>query len=189
MRQRVQAMVIFVAILLAGAAAADAGSPSIHNLVRGARAAVVVPQEWDGVWSTLDSIYTCAGAFQSTSTALDTICGGKDYQTTAPGSSITFTCTGTATATTIDMTCTGSGTIFTDCNADYTVVVHGTLSADTYFIVDTINITYSGTGCSQFPPQCFQVDSWGTRLSPAPAAYCLTPTRTSTWGAVKTLYR
>jgi hypothetical protein len=177
-------------ILFAGARA-GAESPSIQSVARLARVAVVVPQEWDGVWTTLDSIYTCAGAFQSTSTGADTVCGGKDYQTSAPGSSIVFTCTGTADATTIDMTCTGSGPVFTDCNADYTIVVHGTLASNSYHLVDTVNITYSGTGtgCDLLPPQCIQLDSWGTRTGPAPQAFCLTPARKSTWGELKALYR
>ncbi len=184
-------LVLSASILLIGSVPTGAAAASVRDILRSARAAVVVPQEWDGIWTTVDSVYTCAGAFQSTSAGADTICGGKDYQTSAPGSGITFVCTGTATATTIDMTCTGSGAIFTDCNADYTIVINGTVSGNNFHIVDTINATYSGTGtgCNLLPPSCTQIDSWGTRTGPAPTAFCATPAIQSTWGAVKTHYR
>jgi hypothetical protein len=159
------------------------------HIMRAAVTTLLAPAEWDGVWTTLDSTYTCAGAFQSTSAGSDTICGGKDYTPGGSGSPFTIDCTGTADATTIDMTCTGSGDLFTDCTETFTMTVHGTRTGDTYHLVSTIDATFSGTACSFFPPSCTQVDSWGTRTGPAPIGYCSTPTRAASWGRLKTIYR
>jgi hypothetical protein len=153
-----------------------------QDIVKAARAQVAAPLEWDGEWTTVDTVYTCQGAFQSTSPGGNTICGGTDY---TPAGPVPLTCTGTADATTIDLTCTGSGLFFPDCDANYTVVTHGTLTADTYFMVSTVNIAYTGIGCSGLPPTCVQVNSHGTRTGPS----CVTPTRRSTWGELKIRYR
>jgi len=159
-----------------------------QKIAKQARVSIVVPPEWDGYWTTVDSIYTCAGVLQFTGPGADTICGGKDYSQKPPGSTLEIECTGTATATTIDITCTGSGPIETDCNADYTIVQHGTRSGDSYFTVTTINIVYSGTACP-LPPQCIQVNTHGTRTGEAPPDFCATATKKSTWGQIKVLYR
>lgn len=173
-------------MLLIGSAEASSVPETIAKL---AKASVVAPPEWDGFWATIDSVYTCAGVFQSTSIGADTICGGKDYSSRPPGTGIELQCTGNADATTIDVTCTGSGPVFADCDADYTVVIHGTRTADTYFIVNTVNITFVGTGCLGVPPQCIQVNSHGTREGQAPPDFCATPTKKSSWGEIKVLYR
>jgi hypothetical protein len=191
MRRLTLTLVLFASVFLIGPAHAGSNPPSVDQLVRVARAEVVVPVEWDGTWATVDSNYICPTTLQSTSAGTDTICGGKDYSPNTQGSPITFTCSGTATATTIDITCTGSLVVFTDCTANYTIVIHGTRSGDTFHIVTTSNTTYSGTGagCNLLPPSCSQFDSWGTRTGPAPAAYCSTPVRPSSWGQLKVLYR
>ncbi len=177
--------------LCARPARADGAGPTPLQIARFVKAAVVVPVEWDGIYSTVDTTYTCAGAFQSKSASTDTICGGKDYSPGGSYGSITITCTGTADATSFSMTCTGSGPVFTDCDVNYSIVTHGTLSGSTVHTVSVINITYTGTGtgCSFLPPTCMQTDSWGTRTGPAPSAYCATPARTTSWGRLKTHYR
>jgi hypothetical protein len=184
-------LVLCASILPISATRADAASLSLQDLLRHARAAVIAPVEWDGIWNTVDSTYTCLGVLQSTSAGSDTICGGKDYTPGTYGSGLSISCTGSATPTTIDMTCTGSGAVFTDCNANYTAVIHGDRNNDTYHLVSTVNVTYSGTGlgCNLLPPSCSQVDSWGTRTGPAPPAYCATPAQKSTWGVLKVRYR
>jgi len=189
MRRLTLTLVLFAAVFLIKPAHGSPSPQKVLQLMRQARASIAVPTEWDGEWNTLDTVYTCLGAFQSTSTSTDTICGGKDYSPNGYGSPINFQCTGSATATTIDMTCVGSGELFTDCNGDYTIVTHGTLSGSSYHTVTTINVTYSGTACDFLPPSCNQIDTWGTRIGPAPVAYCATPTRSSSWGQVKVLYR
>ncbi len=175
----------------AGPVLARPVAPGGHEILRLARSAIVVPAQWDGIWTTLDSTYTCEGAFDETSTGSDTICGGKDYDYGAADTGFTLNCTGSATATTFDMTCSGSGNVFTDCDANYQMVVHGTLSGSSYHVVSTFSISYvgTGTGCEFLPATCFQTNSWGTRVAPAPPSYCATPVRSSTWGQLKSIYR
>ena len=191
MKRLLLAFLMLAPVLVATSARADVVSDRMQQIVRQARAAIVVPTEWDGVWTSVDTTYSCAGAFQNTSTSTDTICGGKDYSPADSGSPVTFDCTGTATATTYDMTCTGSTEIFPDCTSDYTITVHGTLSGGTYFMVTTLQVNYSGTatGCDLVPPTCNQYNSHGTRIGPAPTAFCATPTKQATWGRVKSIYR
>ena len=179
------------AMSLFGSAHLAQASADVHTLARVAKSALVVPAEWDGIYTTLDSTYTCAGVFQSTSTDADTICGGKDYSTGDPGGGITFQCTGSATATTFDQTCTGSVDVVTDCVMNFTIVSHGTRSTGSYRIVTTISVTYVGTApeCSILPPSCDQYNTWGTRTGPAPADYCLTSVKPASWGELKVRYR
>jgi hypothetical protein len=153
-------------------------------------ASIVVPLEWDGIWSLEDSTYTCTGTPTGTSSSLDTLCTGAQLEPST-GSPIQFTCTGTADATSTHLTCIGSMDLFPDCKATYQIQMDGTRTGDTYLFVTTVNVTYSGTGtgCDLYPPSCTQINSHGTRLGPAPPAYCVTPARPSSWGKVKILYR
>lgn len=191
MRRLATTLVMLASLFTIGSARASTEVPSADQMKRMVKATVVVPVEWDGIYTTVDTTYDCNGVFQSTVTTTDgdTICGGKDYSPNSGGSPIVFDCTGTADASSFSMTCTGSGEIFTGCTADFTIVIHGTLSGGTYFDVSTINVTYSGSSCSGFPPTCNQFNSHGTRTGPAPTAYCATPTRRTTWGQVKMYYR
>jgi hypothetical protein len=181
-------LLLLASTLLFGTASANPSAPTVSRIAKLARASLVIPQDWDGIWAVEDSVYLCDGTFQSApGSAPDTICGGSDYQASGP---VTLDCNGTADATTISVTCTGSGVFIPDCNANYTVVTHGTRSGDSYFTVTTVDVTYTGAGCEGFPPQCTQVNSHGTRTGPAPAAGCAaTPTRRSTWGEIKAIYR
>jgi hypothetical protein len=191
MKRFALSLVLLTSVLRFGSAQAATGGPTTEQLRQMVRSTVVVPVEWDGTYTTVDSAYICLGALQNTSTGKDTICGGKDYSPNPSGSPVQFNCTGSANATTFDMTCTGSTDIYSGCTAYYTVVTHGTLSGGDYFIVSTINVTYSGTDpyCTYYPPTCNQYNSHGTRTGPAPAGYCSTPTRRTTWGQVKFFYR
>jgi hypothetical protein len=179
-------LALFVAV---GSARAAAPDPHLLEIGRSARAAIIAPVEWDGIWDTIDSVYTCAGVLQFTDPGKDTICGGKDYSFEDPGSGTPLDCNGTADATTLDVTCTGSQEAFPDCQANYSVTIHATRSGDTYFAVEVINVTSSGTaeGCDF--TLCQQVNTHGTRTGPAPTLYCSTATRKATWGQVKVHYR
>jgi hypothetical protein len=191
MRRLALTLSLLATVSLLASAPTVSASPDVTAMVRVARSALVVPAEWDGIYTTVDSTYTCEGVFQSTSAGTDTICGGKDYSSGDTGGSITLQCTGNATATTFDQTCTGSETVITDCDAVFTIVSHGTRTTDAYHIVTTVSVTYvgTGTGCEFLPSSCTQYDTWGTRTGPAPVDYCLTPTKPSSWGEVKTRYR
>ena len=150
---------------------------------------IVIPAEWAGIWTYVDSTYDCSGPFQSRDTGSDTLCAGKviDFN---EGSPFTVDCTGTTTATTVDVTCTYSGEVFTDCNVSFTIVTQGTRTVDSYVITSTITTVYSGTGagCDFFPDSCTRTVTRATRTAPEPAEYCATPTLPSTWGRVKSRY-
>jgi len=147
-----------------------------------------VPPEWDGIWQTIDSVYTCGGAPQSASAGVDTLCGGKDIP--APGG-INYVCTGTADATTVHLTCTYNYDVFPNCQASSVTVIDGTRTGDTFYYVVTNNTNYSGsgTGCNLLPPQCSVTHIHGTRTGPAPPAYCATAALPITWGRIKAIYR
>jgi hypothetical protein len=191
MRRFALSLLLLACVFPALSARAATPDPALARALRAAKAAIVVPVEWDGIWVNVDSSYTCDGTLQDIGASTDTICGGKDLQPDTTGLQITFTCSGSATPTTFDMTCTASGPIFTDCDANYTITTHGTRSGDTDHIVTTIEVTYSGTGegCGFIPPTCNQYDSWGTRTGPAPPEYCSIPVLKTTWGRLKTRYR
>lgn len=133
------------------------------------------------------SVYQCDGAFITTGANTDTICGGSDFYLVRGSNPLA--CTGSADATTLDETCTGSITDAAGCIVGETVAFHGARTDDSYFLVFTFNFTYSGAACGGAVPQCIQVNRYGTRTGPAPADFCATPTKPSTWGRIKALYR
>jgi hypothetical protein len=171
-----------------GIAAADSAPNNFQSLAKIARAQANVPPEWDGIWTTQDTVYLCPSTFASAPAAgSDTLCGGSQYSESSGG--IALTCSGTADATTIDVTCTGSGEVFTGCNGDVTVTTHGTRTNDTYFTVSTVQLTNLVGTCTGLPT-CFQINTHGTRTGPTTAGDCVTtPTKRSTWGQLKVIYR
>jgi len=192
MRRLATTLVLLSAVLVTGTAFAANQPPTADQIMKMVRATVVVPVDWDGTYDVFDSTYDCTGAWLANGTDADTICGGKDYSPSAPGSPVTFDCTGTTTATTFEMTCTASWDLYPNCTANFNVASNGTISGGTYFIVSVVRITYSGTDpyCSVYnTPTCRQYNRHGTRTGPAPADYCATPTRRTSWGQVKTFYR
>jgi len=189
------ATLVFVSLLgiIPGTAFAERGpltSPlttrQLLSIITGG--GVTVPPEWEGIWTTTDTVYNCPSSFNNTSTVDDTICTGEALND--PGQT-QLVCTGNATATTYDITCTGTDDVIPDCTATYNYHVHGTRTGESYFSVAELNVTYSGTaeGCDLLPPQCVQINTHGTRTGPAPPTFCSTPTRSSTWGQVKIHYR
>jgi len=179
-------------VMLADAAAARLPrSPfELLHLARVAADPIIIPPDWDGIWTNTDSTYDCNGVLQSTSTTTDTLCGGAVF--VDPGAlPVEFQCSGTVTGTTIDFTCTGSDTIISDCIMHFTYTTHGTRTGDDSFAVLTITSTVEGTGfeCGFIPVQCLQINTHAHRTGPAPAAYCSTPARPATWGQVKIRYR
>ena len=146
-----------------------------------------VPPEWAGVWTVTDTVYQCPGIILNFATSSDTVCTGDVFYA---DTTTTYNCTGTATSTTVNITCTGSSNVFPDCDAQFTISVVGTRTADSYFTVTTIATTFVGTGagCNLFPAQCTQINSHGIRTGPAPPGYCTTPAERTTWGQVKSRY-
>lgn len=188
--------VTFVFLLLlaapvpAGAASAEPAAFHFKSALRLLGGTVTVPPEWDGIWTTQDSTYDCATGPTGTSSSSDTLCTGQVFNQSPPGP-VAISCTGTADATTFHTTCDGSTVIFPDCKASYAIQVDGTRTGDSYRSVTVVNVTYSGTakGCDLVPPSCTRIVSYGTRTGPAPASYCVTPVKASTWGKLKLIYR
>ncbi len=186
-------MLAFCALtLLTGNASAAKPASGIKQLfgIAGASATIVIPQEWGGIWTSVDSTYDCGGPLQFVDGSVDTLCAGAVIvdPVTFP---ISYTCTGSADATTVDVTCSGATEIIPDCMATYTLTLHGTRSGDSYFMVSTMSTSYSGSaeGCDLIPDDCVQTNSHGTRTGPAPIEYCQTPALPSSWGELKVRYR
>ena len=179
--------VLCVALLPVGLAQARP-APGTESIIRALAPATKVPPEWDGIWSRTDSVYDCTGSLQSTSTGLDTLCGGKDIPSPV---GINYTCTGTADATSIHMTCTYDYTPFPDCTGHSESVIDATITGGTYYSVTRSNTSYSGTGfgCNLLPPVCTVIHVHATRTGAAPAAYCASATVPTNWGRIKELYR
>lgn len=186
--RRILLLLLLASICAVGIANASP-APTVASLLKAARAQVSVPPEWDGIWTTVDTVYTCEGLFSGTlPPGADTLCGGTEYSNTDPNGT-SFSCTGTANATTIDLTCTGSGEDPPGCTGDFTMTIHGTRTSTTFFNVYTIHGTYTGLTCPM-PTACFQLNSHGTRTGATTAADCVTtPTKRSSWGELKILYR
>lgn len=181
-----------LAALLPGAAAAGKAPAGIRQLFGIAAAAdnVVIPQEWGGIWTSVDSTYGCLGDLQFVDGAVDTLCPGVVIFD--PGVfPVTYDCTGSADATTVSLTCSGSAELFEGCTANYSYSMQGTRSGDSYVIVTNILTTYTGTaeGCNLVPDECMQVNSRGTRTGPVPVEYCETPALPASWGQLKVRYR
>jgi hypothetical protein len=181
-----------VLTLLPGSASAAKPASGIKQLfgIAAASDVIVIPQEWGGIWTSVDSTYDCTGAFQFVDGSADTLCPGAVV--VDPGLfPITYDCTGNADATTVNVECSGSAELMPDCMATYTYSMHGTRSGDSYFMVSSISTSYSGTakGCDLVPSSCTQFNSHGTRTGPAPIEYCQTPALPSSWGELKVRYR
>ncbi len=191
MKRMAIAVVLLAALLGASAAAAAPVVPGSRTVLRTLSAADVVPADWAGVWSIADTIYSCLGEVQQTTSGSDTLCAGQEISQESPDPSIQFTCTSSITANTFQIHCAGSMPVMPDCQADFTLDGTGTFSGDSFFSVMTMTTTFSGTGegCDLFPPSCTQINAHGTRTGPAPIAFCQTPTHAGTWGELKSIYR
>lgn len=179
------------AVFLSATAHAGAISSGFPRVLGAMDGSVTVPVEWDGIWATADSTYSdCNIPTATYSTDKDTICGGTTYAQAPPAAGLNFSCTGTADATSIHETCTGSMT-FDSCQVAYTMHVDVTRSANTFHSVTMTTTTYSGTSliCSLLPSGCTRIVTYGTREGPSPPAYCTTPTKRTSWGRLKILYR
>lgn len=146
-----------------------------------------IPDEWAGVWQTVDSTYSCTPRLlETTDTFLDTLCRGTSAEPdTAEG--FDYNCTGTVTPTSINLTCTGSFT-FEGCTATFTVTTTGTRSGDTAITNTRFTTTFTPSLCAFQPDTCKDIVQYTTRLGPEPPT-CTTSTLKGTWGELKTRYR
>lgn len=150
---------------------------------------IVLPPEWAGVWTYLDSTYDCTGALLSVDSGLDTLCTGTVIS--FDSGPFVVVCTGSSTATTIDQTCTFTGEVVTDCNVTFTIEMHGTRTASSSVITNTVTTDYSGIApeCAFLPDSCRRTVTRANRIASEPVAYCSTPVDPTTWGRVKSRYR
>jgi hypothetical protein len=193
--KRLAAVLLIVSaalVVLADAAAARLPRTPFQLLQAGIAALdpYKIPPEWDGIWVSTDSTYDCNGGFQQVDSSTDTLCAGAVFfdPNVITGE---VECTGSFTATTLNITCTGVDTIITDCVGTFTYNIRGTRTGDDAFLVVTIETSFDGSApeCGFIPDDCSQLNSQAQRTGPAPAAYCATPSRPSTWGEVKIRYR
>ncbi len=149
---------------------------------------IVIPPEWAGIWTYLDSTYECTGALLSVDSGLDTLCTGTVIS--FDSGPFAVVCTGSSTATTVDQICTFTGPILT-CTVNFTIEMHGTRTADSYVITNTVTTDYSGIApeCAFLLDTCRRTVTRGTRTAGEPVAYCSTPVDPTTWGRVKSRYR
>ena len=184
-------LLLSASLLRAGAAHAAPRAYDFSQALRLMSGSVTVPPEWDGVWTTQDSVYDCTTGFKQFVSGVDTLCSGQVFTENAPGSPLAIVCNGTADATTFHATCSGSDTVFTDCLVTFDIQVDGVRTGESYRSVTTTNTSYSGTGtgCDLLPATCTRRVIYGARTGPAPAAYCTTPANRTTWGQIKVLYR
>jgi hypothetical protein len=188
MKPRIALVAIPLCLFITGSARAE-GAITFKSFFHGLTNSIPIPPEWSGVWANVDSSYDCTTlALKSVNANNDTLCQGQ--QAFAPSSGLPFAidCTGTADANSVHIHCSGSGLIITGCTASIDIQLDGTLTGDTYYAVNTTNITYTGAGCLGIPNSCTLVHSRATRISAQPAT-CATPTQPSTWGKVKAYYR
>jgi hypothetical protein len=171
---------------------ADAGSGAFGRSGAPGRAltGIVIPAEWSGIWSSIDSTYDCEGVLQGVGASLDTLCAGTEL-TFDEAEGFALDCTGSADANGVDMTCTYSEEIVTDCTLTVTFILEGTRTGDSYVVTNTVSFDYAGTAieCGFIPDSCTRTVLRATRIAPEPAAYCATPVEASTWGRVKSQYR
>jgi hypothetical protein len=196
MRRVIPCLLILAALFLA-VAPADAASPRPPRFaepLRAAGGAFQVPPEWDGVWASADSVFDCQNNLLDVETYLDTLCAGQviSFAEDDPtGGLIDLTCTGGADATTVDIDCSGSTEFFPDCALTFAVQLSALRTGDSFVGTSVTSITFDGTGegCDLLPDECTRVVTRANRIGPAPAAYCTTPTRASSWGDLKLRYR
>jgi hypothetical protein len=189
MKARYLCLSLLLAMVLAGPAAAKPVL-DLRPMWKKLTTSIPAPPEWQGVWSEVDSQYTCSPfALNDVSSELDTVCAGQEV--VPPGSSsspFTIDCTGTADANSVHMHCTGGGVVAPSCSVQIDMQIDATRTSDSFYSVNRLNITYVGAGCGGIPSECYEDHVHGTRTGPA-TAYCATPTEPSTWGKLKAHYR
>jgi hypothetical protein len=179
-------LVLAAAVLVpVTAGAAKVPRPTFGQILAGGGG--TVPSAWAGIWQTQDTVRTCGSQEINDipEATEDTLCTGAPIAG-APGG-FDYQCSGSVTNTDIDITCTGS-IPFGECTLNIQYHVVGHRSDDTSRTVETFSQTYDPPMCAFVPDDCEETTSWHVRTGAEPAK-CLTPTRRSTWGGLKILYR
>lgn len=192
--KRLAVVLLFAAVTLSIASSeAGASTPprfSLMDMLRATHGSITVPTEWDGIWELQDSTFDCPDTFTEAFADTDTICGGQTFGQPPDGAPVP-SCVGTADANSYHVTCTSSTNLGPNCLLTVVTQLDGTRTGETYHSVSTTTTTFVGTDppCGFLQNSCTKIVEDGTRLSPAPQAYCETPVRPSTWGKIKVIYR
>jgi len=153
-----------------------------------AHADVDIPAEWYGIWELELTSYDCdTEEILFTSTSLDTICVGDVFQDPDP-SSFTVECTASIDANSYTISCEGESEIFPGCTAAFDYSGSATRNGDSYTSTTFTNITYAGD-CGPIPDTCQRTEITGTRIASAPDPCDSTPVESTSWSAIKELYR
>jgi hypothetical protein len=148
-----------------------------------------IPAEWAGIWSTVDSTFSCTGELLSVETYMDTLCVGVSvgYDDEVPVNSIT--CSGSVDATSASFGCDGSEPAG-ECTATFSTSTVATRNGDTYTGTSTTSLEFSGTGvtCDFIPGFCEETRSTGTRVASAPED-CSVAVTDVPWTTLKQIYR
>jgi hypothetical protein len=178
---------LMVAAMEFGAARTEAAIPGFGTITPAMATSIRLPVEWDGIWATEDSTYDCAGVFFDTGTGFDTLCAGQGFSSRQ----IVLTCVGSADANTIVVDCAGTIEVIPGCEQTFTLQGTITRSGATYIAQSIAHFGSpgQGAGCDLLTASCARGVSRGVRVGPAPAAYCVTPVKRTTWGSVKAMYR
>jgi hypothetical protein len=192
MRRPVLALLLLAALIVPHRSAH--ATPAAYDFSKALRAlagSVKVPPEWDGVWTTQDSVYDCTTGFQALEVGADTLCSGEVFTQAAIASPLTLDCNATADATTFHATCSGSADVMTGCTLTVGIQIDAIRTSSSYRAVTTTDMGYAGsaTGCDQLPASCTRTVTYGTRTGPAPSDFCVTPAKRTTWGQLKVSYR
>jgi hypothetical protein len=182
------ALLLSLVLMLVHPSQSSAASKPIRSLKQSLHQLgdVTVPAAWAGIWTVSDTMKLCGvpGPIIPVQTHSDTMCAGDVI---TGDETVTYTCSGTATATTVDMTCTGSSDDGNGCVGDYTETLHGTRNGDDALLTYTINVVYTPSGCQD--DGCIELVIAMHRTAGPPAECSITPTLKTTWGKLKKRYR
>jgi hypothetical protein len=146
------------------------------------------PADWAGLWQYEIDVKDCdTGVAFLHMSRLDSVCVGDTFDPEQDGTIGNLVCNGSITSSEVHYTCSGSTEEQPGCFADYEFVYDATRTGDSVQATQTINTTF--TGDCPLSSQCVLMEITGTRLSGTAPGCQLTPTRRSSWGALKGTYR
>jgi hypothetical protein len=153
-------------------------------------AGIPLPPEWQGVWVSVDSVYSCTdGSLIKVVVRLDTLCAGQDVSQdpNAPEHVRWDTCSGSADATQIHEHCSSAGSALCGeaCVVNFTEDLDATRTGDT---AHWVSLTQAVSTCqATICEWCTLTHRHATRVAPGPCGPV--PTQPSTWGRVRATYR
>ncbi len=153
-----------------------------------ARAGIIIPEEWGGIWESDADTYDCdTNTWFFNQSGPDTMCVGAVIEDPNPGDT-PLECTSSADGDSYTSHCEGSFELEPGCMATVTFDMTGTRTGETMTSVSTMRTVYTGT-CIEFGDTCFRTETTATRVAESPASCASTPNEQLAWGALKSSYR